>query len=305
MFIENPALIGPVDRIIGNFTNLRRLVLSGTGVSGNIPESVGDLVSLQEISLSRNRLSGGVPLNLTKLEKLRILDLSYNGLDRNVPVSIGNLTELLKLDLSFNGFSGEIPDSLGRLQSLEFLDLSFNRFGNYGVPLFLADMPRLRDVYLSGNSLGGQIPRIWENLGGILGIGFSNMGLVGSIPASMGMHLRNLCYLRLDNNKLEGQVPEELGLLKNANEINLENNNLSGRIPFSAQFRTRIGEKLKLSGNPGLCFDEKQNFPKKGNSRLEQFKLCNNTGTLNPVLWVSNLLLLIIQGFYYLLVMSF
>ncbi|PNX77469.1 piriformospora indica-insensitive protein 2-like [Trifolium pratense] len=75
------------------------------------------------------------------------------------------------------------------------------------------------------------------------------MGLVGEIPASVGVYLKNLTYLGLDNNMLDGTVPEEFGILKFANEINLENNNLSGRITFSCE----VGERFKLAGNVGLC----------------------------------------------------
>jgi hypothetical protein len=132
---------------------------------------------------------------------------------------------------------------------LEFLDLSFNLFGNFGVPLFLGEIPRLKEVYLSGNTLSGKIPEIWEKLGSVEKIGFSKMGLVGKIPVSMGVYLKNLTYLGLDNNMLDGPVPEEFGLLEFANEINLENNNLSGRINFSSIIR----QKLKLAGNIGLC----------------------------------------------------
>ncbi|CAK7346362.1 unnamed protein product [Dovyalis caffra] len=280
VFIENPALVGSLSGIIGNFTNLRRLILTGNGIYGNVPDGVGAFANMEEITVSRNQLTGGVPFSLAKLKKLRVLDLSQNYLDGYVPVSMGNLSQLLKLDLSYNGLSGKIPESLVNLQSLEFLDLSFNRFGNFGVPLFLGDMPRLKEVYMSGNLLGGHIPEIWEKLGGISGIGFSNMGLVGNIPASMGVYLRKLCYLGLDNNKLEGTVPEELGFLECGYEINLENNNLSGKIP--ANFTAKVGEKLKLKGNSRLCVDL-SGFGKFEGS-LGKLKLCNKSVLYTPVL---------------------
>ncbi|KAL1203196.1 Piriformospora indica-insensitive protein 2 [Cardamine amara subsp. amara] len=254
VFIENPSLIGDLSIMIGNFTKLRRLVLTGNGFHGSIPGRVlGDLISLEEITLSRNSLTGGFPTNATsRLKNLKILDLSHNFLDGNAPDSIGDLTELIKLDLSFNEFSGEIPSAVGKLKKLTFMDLSYNRFGNYGIPLFLAEMPELREVYLSGNQLGGHIPEIWKNLEGISGIGLSRMGLQGNIPASLGSGPKNLCFLALDNNNLDGEIPEEFGFLEFAREINLANNNLTGKAPFSVSFRDRIGKKLKLSGNPNL-----------------------------------------------------
>lgn len=276
VFIENPALVGG---IFGNFTSLRRLVLTGNGISGEIPGFVGDLVNAEEITLSRNKLSGEIRVNLLeKLKNLKILDLSGNGFVGNVPDSVGNLTQLLKLDLSSNGFTGKIPERLGDLQSLELLDLSFNKFGNFGVPLFLSGMPRLKELHLSGNLLGGQIPEFWEKLNGIQGIGFSGMGLEGKIPASMGVHLKNLCYLGLDNNNLEGKVPMEFGFLESVSEINLENNNLSGRIPFSPKFTSQVGGKLRLKGNSGLCID--------GNLKLSaNLKSCPKPDLPKPALF--------------------
>ncbi|XP_038714349.1 piriformospora indica-insensitive protein 2 isoform X2 [Tripterygium wilfordii] len=209
VFIDNPALVGSLSGFNGNFTNLKRIVITGNGLSGNIPGWVGDSANLVELTLSRNQLTSAVLMSFSKLKK----------------------------------------------------------------------MPRLRELHLSGNSLGGKIPEIWKNLGGIKGIGFSNMGLVGTIPASMGLYLRNLSYLGLDNNQLEGTVPMELGFLEFSSEINLENNNLSGRVPFTA----RVGEKLKLQGNPGLCVDG-EDLGKVKNGSL---KLCNNAklaNLVNPVL---------------------
>ncbi|KAM7253721.1 hypothetical protein ACFE04_031403 [Oxalis oulophora] len=277
VFVDNPALVGPLTGIVGNFINLKRLVLTGNGIYGNIPATVGELVNIEEITLSRNKLSGGVLADFSKLSALKVLDLSQNYFDGNAPESFGNLTQLLKLDLSSNGFNGKIPESLQNLQKLEFLDVSYNRFGNFGVPVFISKMPRLKEMYFSGNNLGGQIPEIWDSLGGILGIGFSNMGLIGNIPASMGLHLKSLCYLGLDNNKLEGSVPLEFGSLESVSEINLENNKLSGRVPFTG---SKLKVKLKLSGNSGLCVDDDNN----GGS-LNQLKKCNKWENSNAALF--------------------
>ncbi|XP_075522152.1 uncharacterized protein LOC142555261 [Primulina tabacum] len=257
VFVENPGLSGSLDGRIGNFSGLRRLVLTGTSVSGEIPRGFGELINMEQLTLSRNKFEGKISANIFQnLQKLKVLDLSENGFKGSVPESIGNLTDLLKLDLSYNEFSGRIPEMIKNLNSLEFLDLSYNRFGHFGVPLFLSELPSLKEVYLSGNFLGGQIPEKWGNLGGILGIGLSGVGLFGNIPKSMGMTLKKVCYLGLDNNMLEGIVPEEFGALEFVTELNLENNNLTGRVPFSADLVSKLGKKLKLEGNPDLCIDE-------------------------------------------------
>ncbi|XAR58657.1 hypothetical protein NMG60_11014139 [Bertholletia excelsa] len=165
VFIENPALVGSLDGELGNLTSLRKLILTGTNVSSEIPDGLGDLVSLEQLTLSRNRFTGQVPLNISKLKKLKVLDLSENLFDGEVPEPIGGLSNLLKLDLRSNRFSGNIPESLKGLKNLEFVDLSYNRFSNSGIPLFLSGMSSLKEVYLNGNFLGGEIPEIWENWG--------------------------------------------------------------------------------------------------------------------------------------------
>ncbi|GFZ17681.1 ROP-interactive CRIB motif-containing protein 7 [Actinidia rufa] len=305
-FVENPSLTGSLGGKLGNSTSLRRLVLTGTNVSGEIPVGLGDLVNLEQITLSRNKFRGEVALNFSKLNQLKLLDLSENGFEGEVPESIGGLTELLKVDLSENQFSGKIPESLKNLKNLEFLDLGYNHFANFGIPLFLAEMPRLREVHLSGNFLGGQIPEIWGSLRGIQGIGLSGTGLVGNIPASMGFFLRNLSFIGLDNNLLEGTVPEEFGSLESVNEMNLENNKLRGKLPFSPKFAAKMGEKLKLQGNPELCVDEGLRSAKIRGS-LGNLKLCRHPYGPSQALFVGGISvqkashLLMFLGFLFLL----
>ncbi|KAK6141489.1 hypothetical protein DH2020_024767 [Rehmannia glutinosa] len=288
VFIENPALFGSLDGKISNLKSLRRLVLIGSNISGGFSDGFGGLINLEQLTLSRNKFNGEISMGLFQnTKKLKILDLSYNGFQGNIPESIGNLTELLKIDLSYNRFSGKIPEVFKGLINLEFLDLSYNRFGNFGLPWFLGEIPSLREVYLSGNFLGGHIPEIWGNLRGIKGIGLSGVGLVGNIPKSMGVNLRNICYLGLDNNKLEGFVPHEFGDLEFLSELNLENNNLSGRVPFSEGFLSKLGRKLNLKGNLDLCIDEGLKSAKVSVS-LGQLKVCRHPDISKTALFYEN-----------------
>ncbi|XP_022155606.1 piriformospora indica-insensitive protein 2 [Momordica charantia] len=282
VFVDNPSLVAPLRTLFANFTNLKRAIVTGNGVYGQIPERISDSGRIEEITLSRNRLSGHIPASLSKLKNLKILDLSRNFLDGYAPESIGNLSELLKLDISCNRISGRIPESYLNLEKLEFLDVSFNRFGNFGIPEFIWAMPRLKEVHLSGNMVGGQIPEIWEKLESLSGIGFSGMGLTGKIPPSMAVNLRSLSYLALDGNSLEGKLPPEFELLETLKEINLENNKLSGRVPFSANFSSKIGGKLRLRGNPELCVDEELKKVTNG-SVLGKMKLCHQSNITEHV----------------------
>ncbi|KAG5002842.1 hypothetical protein JHK82_026856 [Glycine max] len=289
VFINNPSFVAALDTFLQNLTSLRRLILIGNSFHGEVPFYIGGFLNLEEVTLSRNNLSGKIPASLGLLRKnLKVLDLSGNNLSQCLPHSLGNLSQLLKLDLSFNAFGCRIPENLRGLQSLHFLDLSFNRFGSFGVPMFLGEIPTLKEVYLSGNFLSGVIPDIWENLGGVEKLGFSEMGLVGNIPASMGVHLKKLRYIGLDNNNLDGSVP--YGLLQYASEINLENNKLSGRVELFST-TTKVGQKVKLAGNKGLCVDNK--VVGGGVLGQQQLKACKKTDVPDAVVFsgASSLLL--------------
>ncbi|ONK79597.1 uncharacterized protein A4U43_C01F7990 [Asparagus officinalis] len=287
VFINNPALVGRISGSIGNFSNLRRLIITNSAVSGSVPIEIGDLQNLSQLVLSGNRLRGPIPASIGSLNQLMILDLSGNRISGGVPTQIGRLSELVKLDLSGNRISGPVPVEIGRLKNVEFLDLSFNKLTG-GVPTAIGRMVSLKEVYLSGNALGGQIPEIWETLKGILGIGMSKTGLVGNIPASMGVFLENLCYLGLDGNFLEGELPEQFKRLEaTASEINVENNRLRGRIPFSAGFVWRLGGKLKVGGNGNLCLGEELVGHVRSTSSVGELELCNKTEIPRAVLFSS------------------
>ncbi|KAK8934417.1 hypothetical protein KSP39_PZI014892 [Platanthera zijinensis] len=274
---DNPALIGRLSGRVAGLSRLRRFIVSGTRISGEIPPEIGQLRNLEQLVLTRNHLQGAAPASLGDLPRLKLLDLNSNRLVGSTPPEIGRLAELVKLDLSWNRFVGPVPAGFTELKRLEFLDLSHNRLTG-GIPTALAEMRSLKEVYLAGNPFGGRIPEIWENLGGLSGLGLSGLGLIGNIPPSIGLYLQNICYLSLEGNYLVGQMPEQLRLLeRTAKEINIENNALEGRIPFSAGFLAVIGGKLKLAGNTKLCLDENVAVHLTPKDNVSNLHLCNKT----------------------------
>jgi Leucine rich repeat len=279
VLINNPSLSGLLE-MDASILPLRRLVITGTAISCEIPLLPP---TLHQLVLSRNNLYGQIPPSISNCTNIKIIDLSYNHLTGPIPDQLTQLLNLVKLDLGFNSINGRIPDQISDLKKLELLDLSYNLLTD-GLPSGIGEMVSLKEVYLSGNQrIGGQIPEIWEKIGGnLLGIGFSNLGLVGSIPVSMGVFLKNLCYLALDNNLLEGPVPVQFKRLEStAREVNLERNRLHGPVPFSPDFVARMGSKLKLGGNRGLCIVGSSDRKMKGG--LEILPVCNGTEMPIPV----------------------
>jgi Leucine-rich repeat (LRR) protein len=60
---------------------------------------------------------------------------------------------------------------------------------------------------------------------------YSNDGLVGSLPTSLGTLLPNLETLYLQDTSLEGTIPSELGFLTNMRELLLDHTHLAGSMP--------------------------------------------------------------------------
>ncbi|ERN05497.1 protein TOO MANY MOUTHS [Amborella trichopoda] len=249
---ENTAISGAVPQELGALVGLRRLVISGSLLAGPVPFELGNLARIEKIDLSNNELSGCVPDSIGGLGALVVLDLSRNNLSCTIPSSLGNLSKLSKLDLSENVFSGEIPAAFARLIILEMLDLSRNNLSG-GFPSIISKMRHLRDLQLSENPLGGSLPdEIWRHLVGLVSLGASRTDLVGEIPSSMG-ELHGLAHLALDHNALTGSIPFELSRLESIQHMDLSSNRLTGVVPFSADFVGRLGPKLRLEGNAGLC----------------------------------------------------
>ncbi|XP_031503886.1 receptor like protein 29-like [Nymphaea colorata] len=89
-------------------------------------------------------------------------------------------------------------------------------------------------------------------MGGLVSLDLAYTWLVGTIPASMA-RLCNLTYLSLNHNGPTEAIPSGLGGLPLIHDLDLNYNRLRGQVPFRKEVVERLGPKLKLTGNDGLC----------------------------------------------------
>ncbi|KAM4106581.1 hypothetical protein ACB094_04G075200 [Castanea mollissima] len=181
LVLEANQLDGHLPENLGNLSNLKRLVLSANNFTGTIPETFGKLTNLTEFRIDGTAISGKIPGFIGNWIKLDRLDMQGTFMEGPIPVTISLLSNLTELRISdLKGLSIEfpnlkdlknlkylvlrnclitdiLPDYIGELKSLKRLDLSFN---NLSGPIPEAFWDReLDDMYLTNNSLSGEVPK--------------------------------------------------------------------------------------------------------------------------------------------------
>ncbi|KAG5382454.1 hypothetical protein IGI04_033924 [Brassica rapa subsp. trilocularis] len=198
-------------------SNFQTLYLSDCNIT-EFPEFIRDQRNLRFLYLSNNNIKGQVPDWLWRLQELQILDLSHNsqsGFDGSLKAVPGSHIEKLNLnylDLSNNNIKGQVPDWLWRLQALQILDLSHNSLSGFDGSL---------------KAVPGRVLMVMERI------------------------LTVYTAIDFSGNKIQGQVPESIGLLKELHALNLSRNAFTGHIPLCLSNITAL-ESLDLSQNK-LC----------------------------------------------------
>ncbi|WP_417872086.1 immunoglobulin domain-containing protein [Winogradskyella sp.] len=145
---------------LSNLTNLTTLSLSRIDLSSNggFPMSILDLTNLEKLSLYITRLTGSIPEQIGLLSNLTELSLRHSGaLTGVIPSSIGDLTKLNSLTIVSTDIEGEIPSSFSKLTSLRALDLSRNKLTGH-IPSYINTFNTLTSLDFSHNNLSGTIP---------------------------------------------------------------------------------------------------------------------------------------------------
>ncbi|KAL9685923.1 hypothetical protein QQ045_023377 [Rhodiola kirilowii] len=117
-----------------------------------------------------------------------------------------NLVNLRTLSLKHNSLSGSLPgvNQLGALKSVYF---SYNNFSGEIADEAFAGMLSLKKVHLGNNGFVGKIPASLTKLPRLLELRLEDNHFQGQIPSFVS---KELTYLNVSNNELDGPIPEEL-----------------------------------------------------------------------------------------------
>ena len=127
--------------------------------------------------------------------------------------------------------------------------LDNNKFSG-NIPLVLAGMTPLKELFLSHNELENDIPEGIGNLTNLIRLGLDQNKLTGSVPAGFS-ELTNLTELFINNNQLSGEIPAGIGEFPNLNTFYINTNNFVFE-DFDTSFLDTSVFGYNPHGNPQL-----------------------------------------------------
>ncbi|KAK3019165.1 LOW QUALITY PROTEIN: hypothetical protein RJ639_004714 [Escallonia herrerae] len=231
-----------------NSTHLSQLTIARNGFGGVLPDSLVNLsTALTVLRLDDNYMSGSIPLDVGNLVNLELIALSINMFSGKIPESIGNLFKLKELYMHGNYISGKLPSSIGNISELSVLDLKANMLEDR-IPLSLGNCTKLQALGLQYNQLIGMIPEQLVGLSSLSRALYLNQNrLTGPLPLQVG-NLKNLGLLNISGNRLTGAIPSALGDCQVLEFLDMHDNLFEGTIPSSLKQLKGI-KVLDLSRN--------------------------------------------------------
>uniref|UniRef100_A0A0D3HM97 Leucine-rich repeat-containing N-terminal plant-type domain-containing protein n=1 Tax=Oryza barthii TaxID=65489 RepID=A0A0D3HM97_9ORYZ len=251
--LSNNLLTGAIPPSLGAISNL--LILGYT-------PSLGNLKSLEILELGNNALSGSIPASLGDIETLNYLDLNDNMLTGTVPLEILSrlVTTLDELNVAHNDLYGTTRKSVTRGAKISVVLLTG-----------LVALATLVNCNTEGDILYKQrvawedphnVLQTWDPTlhnpcswmrvmcnsdNTVIRVDLGDADISGPLIPQLG-GLKNLQYLELYGNRLNGSIPAALGKMEHLVSLDLYSNLLTGTIPTSLGAMSRL-RYLRLSQN--------------------------------------------------------
>ncbi|KAI6683172.1 hypothetical protein NL676_029085 [Syzygium grande] len=301
---------GEIQETLGKFTQVKHLALHTNSYTGGLYSSgILNLSNVVRLDLSFNNLSGPLPVEVSRMPSLKYLYLAFNQFNGSIPLEYGDFARLQALDLSSNELTGTIPSSLGKLSSLVippeigncssllWLNLANNKLSGH-IPRELSNIGHNPMATFESNELSDRIipgsgeclamrrwipadyppfsfvydiltrktcRNIWDQL-------LKGAGLFPICAPGTSVRTYQISgYVQLSRNMLSGEIPSDIGKMRNFSMLNLGVNNFSGKLPreirelplvvlnisenrFSGQIPWEIGE-IKCLQNLDLSYN--------------------------------------------------
>ncbi|XP_030963109.1 probable LRR receptor-like serine/threonine-protein kinase At3g47570 isoform X2 [Quercus lobata] len=245
---------GIIPTFFGQLTKLTLFSVPGNRFSGTIPPSISNLSSLILFDIADNQIQGHLPTYIDfTLQNMEVFIIANNQFTGSIPLAIYNASNLGIFQLSLNELSGKVH-SLEKLNRISSFLISVNNFGNGGENdlSFLCSLTNstyLNELEISFNNFGGKLPKCIGNFSTtLIYLTLDNNKIYGKIPVEIG-NMINLERLSMWNNKLSGNIPSEIGQLQKLKVLELHANNFFGNIPSSLGNLTVLMNLYLLDNN--------------------------------------------------------
>ena len=227
----NPHLHGNIkDLLFGNMSNLLTVVLTGSSLTGNIPDEFTKMTHLQNFI-------GGI--------------MEGKGFSGHLPSDIGNMTEMRVLCLEGNNFTGRIPRSISRLKRLRYLNLRNTPGMMQGDLEDFFSISSLEILAISGVHLSGKLPVVFPEK--LVHIFLPGNNISGELPRGTKPYLLNLA-----NNQLTGDIPGHWLSGSKALMLDLSQNKFSSMNegkPWPDNSTAGVFSYLSFAGNRNLSIN--------------------------------------------------